>query len=120
MKKISALLSEKPASLSRKAADTEQTLQSILSDLFNKNNSDTAPLSEMAVSDDELDIDVADELTNTMKSQLLKHAGQPLKKYIDIVSEAKLKKFLEVRSENMTSFAVQTIDFKSIEQIKAL
>lgn len=87
MKKISQLLNEKSASLSKKAADTEQTLQSILSDLFNKNSGDAIGIDGPSeVDEDSLDIDVAHELTNTMKSELLKHAGQPLKKYIEIVS----------------------------------
>lgn len=92
MKKISVLLNEKAISLSRKAAGTEQTLQGILADLFNK-NSDTALYGELSEVD-EPEIDVADELTNAVRSELLKNAGQPLKKYIDVVSESKFKKYL--------------------------
>ncbi len=69
MRKISALLSEMPASLSRKAADTEQTLQSILQDLFNKNTGGWVPIRDIKeIENDEAGIQVANELTNTMKN----------------------------------------------------
>ena len=49
------------------------------------------PLNEISdVQDDEVEIDVTDQLTSTIKSNLLNHAGKPIRKYIAAVSEARI------------------------------
>jgi hypothetical protein len=102
-------------SLSQRAADTEKTLQSILTDIFQKIDKESFPLDQVEENQiDGMETDMTDNITNAMKTELLKNAGQPLRRYINLMSDIKLKRILERRRENHVSFSIQTVEVKSV------